>query len=59
VGTTSLKLDLLKPTSLDGVIMLRARVMYMEGERATIASSMSVNGEETARAESQHVRLLF
>lgn len=58
-GTTSLKLELLKPTPIDSTLTLRARVKEMEGERATVLCSVFVNDEETARAESQHTRLTF
>jgi len=56
-GTTSLRLDLLKPTPIESTITLRARVKDMEGERAIVLCSVFVKDEETARAESQHVRL--
>jgi acyl-coenzyme A thioesterase PaaI-like protein len=58
-STTSLKLELLKPTPIESTLTLRARVTDMEGERAAVSCSVFVNDEETARAESQHVRLLF
>ena len=58
-GTTSFRLDLLKPTPLDGTLTLRARVKDMEGERATVLCSVFVQTDETARSESQHVRLRF
>ena len=56
-GTKSLKLDLLKPTPIEGILTLRARVKEMEGDRATVSCSVFVNDEETARAETEHVRL--
>jgi acyl-coenzyme A thioesterase PaaI-like protein len=56
-GTTSLRLDPLKPTPIEGPVTLRARVKSTEGDRVTVECSVSVNGEETARAESEHVRL--
>jgi hypothetical protein len=52
-----LKLDLLKPTPIEGTLTLRARVKAMEGDRATVSCSVFVNDEETARAETEHVRL--
>ena len=58
-STTSIKLDLLKPTPIDSTLTLRARVKEMSGEWATVLCSAFANIEETARAESQHTRLLF
>jgi acyl-coenzyme A thioesterase PaaI-like protein len=58
-STTSLKLDLLKPTPIEGTLTLRARVKDLEGEQATVLCSVFVNDDETARAESQHLRLRF
>lgn len=58
-STPSFKLDLLKPTPIDSTLTLRGRVKDMEGERAIVVCSVFVNNEETARAESQHVRLSF
>jgi acyl-coenzyme A thioesterase PaaI-like protein len=58
-STTSLKLDFLKPTPIDGTLTIRARVKDLEHGHATVSCSVFVNDEETARAESQHVRVSF
>src|SRR5260221_2928366 len=58
-STASLKLDLLKPTPLDATLTIRARVKNLEHGRATVSCSVFVNDEETARAESQLVRVFL
>jgi len=56
-STTSLKLDLFKPVPIDCALTFRARVKDMHDDRATVACSVHVNGEECARAETQHLRV--
>ena len=56
-SATSLKLDFLTPTPVDGILTLRARVTNMDDGRASVLCSVFVNDKETARAESQLVRV--
>ena len=57
VNTDAGTADLLKPTPIDGPLTIRARVKDMERGHATVSCSVFVNDEETARAESHHVRV--
>jgi acyl-coenzyme A thioesterase PaaI-like protein len=56
-STTSIKLDFLTPTPLDGTMTLRARVKSMQEGRATVVCSVFVNDTQTAQAESQLSRV--
>jgi acyl-coenzyme A thioesterase PaaI-like protein len=58
-STTSLKIDFLTPTPLDGVLTLRARVTGMGEGRATVLCSVFVDDKQTARAESQLARIFL
>jgi acyl-coenzyme A thioesterase PaaI-like protein len=58
-STTSLRLDFLGPTPLDGILTLRAKVTTMEEGRAIVSCSVFVNDKETARAESQLARVFL
>lgn len=56
-STTSLKIDFLGPTPVDGLLTLRARVDEMDHERAMVLCSVFVDDKETARAETHHARV--
>ena len=56
-STVSLKLDFLAPTAVASTLTLRARVTALDGDRATVSTTVFVDGQETTRAESEHVRL--
>ncbi len=56
-STVSLKLEFLAPTAVDSVLTLRARMTALDGDRATVSTSVFVDGRETTRAESEHLRL--
>jgi len=56
-STTSLKVEFLEPTPVDGHLTLRARVTAIDSERATVSCAVFVNERETSRAQSEHRRL--
>jgi acyl-coenzyme A thioesterase PaaI-like protein len=56
-GTTSLKLDFLEPIPVDGLVTLRAHVVAIDGERATVSCAVFVNERQTTRAQSEHRRI--
>jgi acyl-coenzyme A thioesterase PaaI-like protein len=49
--TASLHVDYLRPTPIDGELVVRARVKELRGRKATISCSLYAGGEETARGE--------
>lgn len=55
--TTSLKLDFLLPTPVDASMTLRARVLALAADRASVTCSVFVEGRETARAKTDHSRI--
>jgi acyl-coenzyme A thioesterase PaaI-like protein len=56
-STTALKLDFFKPSPIDQPLVLRARVLNLKDGRATVACSVFLGNEETARAEAQLIRI--
>jgi hypothetical protein len=56
-GTSSLKLDLLKAVPISSTLTLRAKVTEMQDDRAKVLCSVLVNGDEHARAETEHYRV--
>jgi acyl-coenzyme A thioesterase PaaI-like protein len=56
-STTSLSLEFLAPTPIDGLLTLRARVTAIDERRATVVCSVYVDGQETTRAHSEHQRV--
>jgi acyl-coenzyme A thioesterase PaaI-like protein len=56
-STTSLKLDFVAPIPVEAVMTFRARVTALDRERATVSCSVFIDGQETARAESEHRRV--
>ena len=57
-STTSLKLDLVKPGPIDGILTFRAKASDMHDGRANASCSVLVAGEEHARAETEHARVM-
>jgi predicted transcriptional regulator len=56
-STSSLKLDLLKPVPIDCVLTFRAKITEMAGDLAKVSCSILVDGEEHARAQTEHKRV--
>lgn len=55
--TASLHVDYLRPTPIDGLLEVRARVKEFKGRKVTIVSSLFAGGEETVRGEVVVVRM--
>jgi acyl-CoA thioesterase FadM len=49
--TASLHVDYIRPTPINGELVVRARVKELQGRKATISCSLFAGGEETARGE--------
>ena len=49
--TASLQVDYLRPTPLDAALVVRARVKEISGRKVVVASSVLVDGVESARGE--------
>ena len=56
-STTSLNLEFLAPVPVDGLMALRARVIAIDEENATVMCSVFVDDRETTRAHSEHRRI--
>ena len=56
-STTSLNLEFVAPVPIDGLMTLRARVITIDDEKATVTCSVFVDDRETTRAHSQHRRI--
>ena len=56
-STTSLNLEFLAPVPVDGLMTLRARVIAVDEENATVMCSAFVDDRETTRAHSEHRRI--
>jgi acyl-coenzyme A thioesterase PaaI-like protein len=49
--TASLHVDYLKPTPLDTLLEVRARIKEVKGRKVVVASTLSANGQVTVRGE--------
>ena len=56
-STTSVQLEFLAPVPVDGLMTLRARVITIDGDTATVSCSVFVDDRETTRARSEHRRI--
>lgn len=56
-STTSLNLEFRAPVPVDGLMTLRARVIAIDDEEATVMCSVFVDDRETTRARSEHRRI--
>ncbi len=55
--TASLKVDYLKPTPIDALLELRAKVTEVKPRKVAVAISVFAGGEETARGEVVSVQM--
>ena len=55
--TASLHVDYVRPTPIDGLLEVRARVKEMKGRKVVIVSTLSTGGEVCARGEVVTVRM--
>ncbi len=49
--TASLHVDYVRPTPIDGLLEVRARVKEIKGRKVVITSTLSAGGEVCARGE--------
>jgi acyl-coenzyme A thioesterase PaaI-like protein len=56
-STTWLQIEFLAPVAVDADVTLRARVISIDGDRATVSCSVFVDGRETTRAQTEHRRV--
>jgi acyl-CoA thioesterase FadM len=56
-ATASLKIDFLKPVSVNKPIQLRATIKEMHAKKAVVSCSLYSDGEECARGEVLGVRV--
>jgi acyl-coenzyme A thioesterase PaaI-like protein len=56
-STTSLSVEFLEPVPVDRIVTLRARVVAIDHERATVSCAVFVDEREMSRARSEHRRI--
>jgi acyl-coenzyme A thioesterase PaaI-like protein len=56
-STTSLNVEFLEPVPVGELVTLRARVLTIDEEKATVSCSVSVDEQETSRARTEHRRI--
>src|SRR5262245_23663590 len=56
-STTSLNLEFLVPVAVDALMTLRARVVALDREKASVTCSVFVDDREMTRAHSEHRRI--